>query len=117
MAYTQPAIGSITLPHVSGCSQEKEHRGAMVEMADGSVAFDVVATDKSTWTLQWQALTDSDKAIVESVWTALVTASASMTTPEGGTITVTRSDRAPRFKPQRAASGLRWDVELEFREV
>lgn len=117
MAYTQPVVGSITLPHISGCSLEVEHRGSMVEMADGSVAFDVVAADKQTWTLKWQTLTDTDKGTIESVWTSLATASAAMTTPTGGSITVTRSNRAPKFEAQFAAAGLRWDVELEFREV
>ena len=117
MSYTQPVVGGITLPHVAGCSQEKQHRGTMVEMADGSVAFDVVAADKSTWTLKWQAINDTDKGTVESVWTALATASAAMTTPENGSITVTRSNRAPKFEAKFAAKGLVWDVELEFREV
>ena len=34
----------------------------MVEMADGTVAFDVVATGvKNTWTLKWEAINDTDK--------------------------------------------------------
>lgn len=117
MAYTQPVVGGVTLPHVAGCSLEREHRGSMVQMADGTVAFDVVASDKELWTLKWQAIDDTDKGTIESVYASLATASAAMTTPVGGSITVTRTERTPKFEAKNAAGGLRWDVELEFREV
>lgn len=119
MSYTQPTLGTVTLPHPSEFRCARSFRGAPAEMADGTVAFDVVASAaKRTWVLSWAAISDTDKGTLETLYDALKTASATFQPPEGGsTATVTRTNREPVFEAVKAKIGLRWNVELEFREV
>ena len=119
MAYTQPVLGSSTLPHPSEYKETPEWRGAMATMADGSAAFDVVNTNaKKTYTLTWRAISDADRGTIQTAWDALKTASVSFTPPTGdGAVTVTRTETGPTFEVVKAASGLRWNATLELRQV
>jgi hypothetical protein len=118
MSYTQPTLGTVTLPHPSAARCEIAHRGGATEMASGAVAFDVVGAGKRTWVLSWTAISDTDKGTLATVYNAMATASATFQPPEGGsTATVTRTMRPPVFESVNAAVGIRWNVELEFREV
>jgi hypothetical protein len=119
MAYTQPVLGSYTLPHISGYEENRGFRGAMVEMADATVHFDnVVAGAKRTFILSWVFLTDTEKTTIESAYDALATATKSFTTPSGsGATTVSRTKTELRFIPVKAAEGLLWSTSMELREV
>ena len=119
MAYTQPILGGTTLPHPSEYKEARLFRGAMVEMADGSAAFDVVNTNaKKLYTLTWKAVTDTNKGTIETAFDAMKTASVAFTPPSGaGATTVTRTDKDLAFDVIRAAPGLRWNVTMELREV
>lgn len=119
MAYTQPVIGIYTLPHPSEYREQRQFRGAMAEMANGAVAFDVVNTNpKRVYTLTWRAISDADRATLQNAYDSLKTADASFTPPTGdGAVTVTRTPRELVFDGIKAAGGLRWQVTLELREV
>ena len=119
MAYTQPVLGSSTLPHPSEYKEAREFRGAMATMADGSAAFEVVNTNvKRTYTLTWRAISDTDRSTIRTAWDALKTASVSFTPPTGdGAVTVTRTETGPTFEVVKAAAGLRWNVTMELREA
>lgn len=119
MSYTQPTLGTVTMPHPSAFRCEYAHRGGATEMASGAIAFDVVASAvKRVWVLSWAAINDTDKGTLETLYGNLRTASATFQPPEGGsTATVTRTMRPPVFEQIKAAAGLRWNVELELREV
>ena len=93
MAVTTAVLGGVTLPHVEadGFDEGYGFRGADREMLDGSVATDLVSTTaKRTFELRWRELTESQIATVQSAFDTVKTASASFTTPRGGTYTVTR---------------------------
>ncbi len=119
MAYTTPVLGATTLPNPSDFEKKRAFRGSMTEMADGSVAFDVVSTNvKHAYTLKWAQLDDTDKGKIETAYDAMKTASVSFTPPDGSSAaTVTRTETEPTFVMVTTALGLRWNVTLELREV
>lgn len=119
MAYTQPALGSYTLPHISGYEESRGFRGAMVEMADSTVHFDNVnSSAKRTFLLSWSMINDTDKATLESAYDALATATKTLTIPSGGgTTTVSRTKAELKFVPLKATEGLLWSTSMELREV
>lgn len=119
MAYTQPVLGSYTLPHISGYEETRGFRGAMVEMADSTVHFDnVVSGAKRTFVLSWTMLTDTEKGTIESAYDALATATKTLTIPSGGgTTTVSRTKTELKFIPLKATDGLLWSTSMELREV
>lgn len=119
MAYTQPILGSYTLPHISGYEETRGFRGAMVEMADSSVHFDnVVSSAKRMFILSWTMINDTEKGTIESAYDALATATKTLTIPSGGgTTTVSRTKAELRFVPLKATEGLLWSVSMELREV
>lgn len=119
MAYTQPILGSYTLPHISGYEETRGFRGAMVEMADSTIHFDnVVSTPKRTYVLSWTMISDTDKATIENAYDALATVTKSFTPPTGAvTTTVTRTKTELKFVPLKATEGLLWSTSMELREV
>ena len=119
MAYTTPILNGTTLPNPEQYREQRAFRGAMAEMADGSVAFDVVnLAAKRLYTLTWRNLTDAQKAIVETTFDALRGAAVDFTPPTGDAATsVTRTEAELTFDVQLSAAGLRWNVSMELREV
>mgnify|MGYP007112975500 FL=1 len=119
MAYTQPVLGSTTLPHPSDYSERRAFRGAMAEMADGLVYFAVVNTNvKRQYTLTWKVVSDASKVLIETAYDALKVTSLSFTPPTGASAaTVTRTDKEIEFTVVKAAAGLRWNAVMELREV
>lgn len=119
MAYTQPILNGTFLPNPAEYREQRAFRGSKAEMADGSMAFDVVnGTAKRIYTLTWTAISDANKAIVETAYDGLKTSSTTFTPPSGAAATtVTRTDREIEFTALRTASGLRWNVSIELREV
>lgn len=120
MAYAQPILGAYTLPHPSGYSEKHGFRGAVAEMSDGSMNFDVVTDSiKKVYTLTWVLLTDAQKATLESAFAALKLSPAFFTPPSGAAITsVTRIGPLDAvFTAANSAEGLRWNCSIELREV
>ena len=119
MAYTQPILGGASLPNPAEYKEQRAFRGAMTEMADGSVVFDVVDADtKKLYTLTWKTISNANKVLVEAVYDALKIASAAFTPPTGAAETnVTRTDKEIEFTVLNTAAGLRWNVSMELREV
>ena len=119
MAYTQPILGSYTLPNISGYEETRGFRGAMVEMADSTVHFDNVNSGpKRTFILSWIMLTDTEKGTIENAYDALATVSKSFTPPTGATATsVTRTKTELKFVPLKSSEGLLWSTSMELREV
>lgn len=93
MAVTTASLGGVTLPHVEpeGYTEGYGYRGADREMLDGTVHTALVtATAKRTFELRWRELTESQVTTLRSAFATVSSASASFTTPLGGTYTVTR---------------------------
>ena len=120
MAYVQPILGAYTLPHPTGYSEKHGFRGAVAEMADGSVQFDVVNDSiKKVYSLTWVLLTDAQKSTLESAFGALKLSSAFFTPPSGASMTsVTRVGPLDGvFTAASTAEGMRWNCSIELREV
>ena len=119
MSYTTPTLGTVTLPRPAGYTEQRSFRGAMSEMANGTVAFDLVqSTAKRLYTLSWTNVSDADKTTIETAFDLLGTATQSFVAPTGGSTTVTRTDGGLEFAFAGAASGeLRWSVAMELREI
>lgn len=105
---TTPVLAGYTLPQVAanrGYNYSVEYWGGMTQMADGSMAIDLVNDSaKRKFELTWKNITTAQKATVESAFNAIRKASASFTGPDGQTATVTRS---------AAQAVLKWDTELK----
>ena len=120
MAYVQPILGAYTLPHPSAYVEKTVFRGAVQEMADGSYAFDVVATDaKRVYSLTWTLLNDTDKATLVTAFAALKLSPAFFTPPSGDAITsVTRNGALDAtYTAVVTTTGLLWNASIELREV
>jgi hypothetical protein len=115
-----PTLNNITLPPLTDYKEQHTWRGAMTEMADGSVAFDLVASlPKRTFTLTWRTLTQTQKQTLEAALLDLRTDPAPFTPPTPGAAqtTVTRTAADNEFVALATAAGLRWSLTLELREV
>ncbi len=90
----------------------------MVEMASGTVAFDLVQSGaKRLFELEWTSVSDTDKTALETAYDSLGTATAAFVMPTGGgTATVTRTDREIQFT-FTAAADMRWNATMELREA
>ena len=119
MAYTQPVLDGTALPPISDYDEQREFRGGMAEMADGSVAFDVVSTTpKKLYTLTWKLIVDADKVVIEAAYDAMMTATVTFTPPNGALATnVKRTKQQIKFVVLKTATGLRWNVSMELREA
>lgn len=116
-----PAIlNSVTLPGLTDYKEQSAWRGAVSEMADGTVAFDLVASlPKRTFTLTWRTLTFADKQIIDALLLNLRSDPVEFIPPTPGAVAVevTRTSAANDFIALATAAGLRWSLTLELREV
>jgi hypothetical protein len=79
----------------------------------------VTSTGKRKFELRWKGLTESQVTTVETAWATVYTASASFTSPRGGSFTVTRDEGATMLvSPWYKGGGvLRADCTMRLREV
>lgn len=126
MPTSQPVLATNNLPHPAGPSgydEQLEFRGAPSEMADGSVMFDLVnPTGKHLFVLKWENITATQKATVETAWTAIYMSYSAnnFTAPTGTTYTVTRDPGQTKIDWKSTITGageLVWSGELRLREV
>lgn len=105
---TTPVLAGYTLPQVAaknGFKYSLEYWGGMQQMADGSVAVDLVNDNvKRRFELTWKNITSAQRDTVVSAFHAIRKSSANLTAPDGQTATVTRS-------PQQQS--LDWDPEIK----
>lgn len=108
-----------TLPEVAGYREKRAFRGAVVEMADGTAAFDLVQPDaKRIFELEWRTLTGAEKGTVETVLAGMQAGAVKFSPPTGeAELDVTRTATGVDFTAVATASGLRWAATLELREV
>lgn len=118
---TQPVLGAVTLPWPSEYSEPYGYRGASVEMANGTLAFDLVnPNSKRNFSLTWTHLTDAQRATVHTAFDTTKTASVTFVAPTGSSYTVTRAANQNELKwsLREAAGGVfRWSTSMKLREV
>lgn len=117
---TQPVLGTTNLPHPSTFRERVSYRGAFSEMADGSVAADLVnANAKRTFVIGWKMLNDTDKGTVATAFAAVKSSTATFTSPTGTSYTVTRDPQQSdiEFEATHTPGGFRWAVTMTLREV
>lgn len=123
MAITTPVLGAVTLPQVEadGYEETPELRGATTEMLSGALATDLVsASVKRRFSLSWRLLSEAQITNIVSAWSTMITTgSASFTSPNGGSYTVTHDDQLtlPITWQRVTVSGLTGDVTLRLRQV
>ncbi|KKN74771.1 hypothetical protein LCGC14_0386640 [marine sediment metagenome] len=126
MATTTPVLEAQTLaePHwQDGYIEEILYRGASVEMADGSVKYDLVsATAKHEFTLKFIGITSGEKSTLETAFAAIKTGynNNNFTSPTNTQYTVTRHPSQRTLKWESiiiAGNTLRWSTTLRLREV
>lgn len=107
------------LPSLTGYREKRAYRGAMIEMADGTAAFDLVQPNsKRVFELNWQTLTSAEKGAIETLFAAMQAGSVTFSPPTGeGELDVTRTATGLDFVAVATATGLRWAVTMELREV
>jgi len=123
MALQAPVVESTTLASCSAYEQTDTLRSATVELADGSVHFELVASGaKKDFVLSWDMLTATQMAAVRTAWVALATAysSSNFVSVLGDTYTVTRHPDQKELKFTAVhinGTVLRYKGELRLREV
>jgi hypothetical protein len=123
MALQAPVVAGTTLASCSAYDQTDTLRSSTVELADGSVHFELVATGaKKDFVLGWDMLTAAQMADVRTAWVALATAYSSnnFVSVLGDTYTVTRHPDQKELKFTAVhVNGvlLRYKGELRLREV
>jgi len=126
MATTQPVLATNNLAHPKspdGYSETLLYRGASLEMADGTVVWDLVNTDaKHEFTLKWEGLTSAERATIETAFAAIKSSysASNFTAPTGSSYTVTRHPSQDTLEWQAtiiAGNTLRWSTTLKLREV
>ena len=93
MAISTPVLGGVTLPDVApdGFTEGYGYRGSDREMLSGAIVTDLVtASAKRTFELSWHSLTEAQVATIKSAFATVDDGSASLVTPLGATVTVTR---------------------------
>lgn len=123
MAITTPVLGATTLPQVDadGYTETPELRGATTEMVSGALATDLVnASVKRRFELSWRTLTEAEVTSIVSAWSTMITSgSASFTSPNGGSYTVTHDDQLtlPVRWEKITATGLLGGLTLRLRQI
>lgn len=118
-----PVLAGYTLANVmeGGYRVYPHFRGATRRLATGTPQTDLVdATLKYRFELSWRLLTDAQKTAIINAYTAIKSASAAFTGPDGTAATVVRdpSQKELRFDHSTAAGGAnRWAVTLLLEEV
>ncbi len=93
MAVSTATLGGTTLPHVEpeGFREECGYRGGDREMLSGAVQTDLISTTaKRTFELSWRELTESQVATVKTAFATVDDGAATLVTPLGATVSVTR---------------------------
>lgn len=118
---TAPTLGGTTLPYPSGYRERVGYRGAFSEMADGTVAVDLVNVNaKREFTVTWRAITAANKTTIETAFATVKNASATFLAPTNTSYTVTRHpDQAEiEFEAiKQNSTTLRFNVEMRLREA
>jgi len=122
MAYTQPVLNSVTLPHVSGYTERVLYLGSRTRLANGTLRTHLVNTSaKRLFVLEWRGLTDTNCTTLRTAFDTALKASTSFTSPNGGsfTVVVDESQMDMTFEAVRQGVGttLRWSTTLILREV
>jgi len=122
MAVTTATLGGVTLPHVQpdGFREEYGYRGSDREMLSGAMVTDLVtATPKRTFELTWREMSESQVSTLKTAFATVDDSSATLVTPLGATVTVTRDIGALaldiRWSSRRATA--RATVTMRLREV
>lgn len=116
------SLGGVTLPDVAtdGFRENYGYRGVDREMLSGAVVTDlVVASAKRTFELRWRALTETQVATIKTAFATVDDGSATLITPLGATVTVTRDVGALALEIQWESRGRRprASVSMRLREV
>lgn len=93
MAISTASLGGVTLPDVAldGFVETYGYRGSDRETLSGAVVTDLVtANAKRTFELTWHALNESQVATIKTAFATVDDGSATLVTPLGATVTVTR---------------------------
>lgn len=128
MAATQPVLAGYTLEHPKkdGYREIKSLKGAFAQMANGSFIFDGVGTGGLTgvitFEIEWVALTNTQKATLESAYNALAAAESgvSFTTPTGAVYTVGRNPQDADLSmviTVKAGGIFVWNCRLSLRTI
>lgn len=107
-------LNSNNLPDPQTYKIGRFFRGSSVTMADGTIRFDLVsATAKRRFTLQWVAITDAERTILETAFDDLDSSSQTFTDHLSASFTVTRAEDQEEIEFEHvptAASGERWST-------
>ena len=118
---TAPTLGGTTLPDPSGYRERVGYRGAPSEMADGTLAWDLVNVNaKREFTITWKALTAANKTTLETAFATVKSASATFLAPTNVSYTVTRHPEQGDIEFEaikQNSTTLRYNVTLQLREA
>ena len=122
MTVSTATLGGVTLPDVEpeGFDEDYGYRGSDREMLDGSIATDLVTTTaKRVFELRWWNLTESQVSTLKSAFATVRDGSASLVTPLGATVTVTRDigEMALQIRWRSRRRNPRATATLRLREV
>lgn len=121
----QPQINSVNIPYPSaGAPPERDeaYRGTGHEMADGSVVFQWVTTDrKNLFKLTWENISSTDLGTLRTAWKTVADNTTTTYKDVNGTtynVTLDPQDLELHIKYAKAAGGvLRYTVNWTLREV
>lgn len=118
---TTPTLGGTSLPSPSGYNERVGYRGAPSEMADGTLAWDLVNTNaKREFTVIWRAITAANKTTIETAFATVKSASATFLSPTNVSYTVTRHPEQAEIEfeaVKQNSTTLRFNVEMRLREA
>lgn len=119
---TTPVLAGYALPMPNEYSVSVSYRGGELEMADGSLAIDLVASAKKRlWTLEYLLLTDAQRTNLEAGFDAIKAGytTNNFTDISGSQYTVTRTSATQelKFELVKSVLGNRWKTSLQLREV
>lgn len=122
MAISTASLGGVTLPDVApdGFLEGYGYRGSDREMLSGAVVTDLVASGaKRTFELSWRELTEAQVATIKTAFATVDDGAATLVTPLGSTVTVTRDVGFMALDIQWRSRGrkVRADVTIKLREV
>lgn len=122
MAISTATLGGVTLPDVTtdGFREGYGYRGSDREMLSGAVVTDLVtASAKRTFELSWRELTETQVGTIKTAFATVDDGSATLVTPLGSTVTVTRDIGFMAIDIQWRSRGrkVRADVTIKLREV
>ena len=111
MAATAPVLGGTTMAHPKnpgGFEIEREYRGAIVILADGTAVADLVASSaKHLIALHWENITAAQLATIYTAFATVDDGSATLVAPNGTSYTVMRDagSASIRFTAQVNSAG------------